>query len=569
MYSQMIVMQMENLLTISNIGATNQGGILAINATNNRLLYTPAPEFVGTETFNYTLTDSTGLSDEATVTVTVTSDDVNTAPIPTNDFFNNIEQDSTNNVLNVLGNDRDPDGDPLRIVEVGTTNAGGIVEINSNGDSLMYSPTSAFAGEETFSYTVSDGRGGNIQGIVTVTVVQDASIFSTDWDDLSGWSQNGTETSIEPPGFLRLFDNKNTTTQVVRSISDIPNTYALEFTAQVEQFTANNKVSLGTKVQDGEFRLMFQRRSNGFYVLDESNTWTQLRGTSSFTESVDYRIEVNNGVGSLFARVSGDDQYTFVGDWSLQPRQQEDLIEHWVRGIPSDPAETTIDSTRILPLDPIGEFNSAPVAVTDSFTTIEQNSADNLLNVLENDSDTDEDILTILSVEQPKNGQVFINSTQDGLVYTPETDFIGQETFNYTIIDSMGGADRAEVTVTVDEPSSDSTSFITNWENLEGWTTNGIESPTDISITGTGELRLFDNANTTTKVFRSDLDITGVYSIEFTAQVNRYTTDDKVSLGVKVQDGDFRLMFQQRSDGFYVIDDSNTWVQLGRIFDIY
>ena len=545
-----------DLLAIAEVGNISNNGTVTINETNDGLIYSPASGFIGTETFTYTLSDSTGLTDEATVTVTVTG--INNAPEPVDDIFDNIERSSSSNVLDVLANDSDLDGDPLTIINVGTLSGGGIVEINSEGDGLIYSPAPAFIGEETFTYTVSDGRGGDVQANVTVNVVEDPSIFSTDWDDLSGWNQNGTDVSIDPPGMLRLFDNTDTTTQVFRSDIDIPNAYALEFTAQVEEFTASNKVSLGAKIQDGDFRLMFQRRSDGFYVIDDSNTWVQLRFTSEFTDSADYRIEVNNGVGSLFARPIGEDLFTFAGDWNLQTSQQGDRLEHWVRGLPSDPAEARIDSTRILELDPIGDFNNEPVAENDLFD-IEQNSVDNVLNVLNNDSDPDDDILTILSVEEPNNGEVFINSTQDGLVYTPAAGFVGQETFNYTIVDNRGGAEQAEVTVTVAE---DSSIFSTNWEDLEGWTTSGAESESDISITETGELRLFDNADTTTKVFRSDVDITGAYSIEFEAQVDRYTTDDKVSLGVKVQDGDFRLMFQRKSDGFYVIDDSNTWVQL-------
>ena len=110
-----------DLLTIIDVGVTSNGGTVTINETNNELLYTPAPGFVGTETFNYTLSDSTDLTDEATVTVTVTSDAINSAPEPEDDFFDNIEISSSGNVLDVLANDSDPDGDPLTILEVGTT----------------------------------------------------------------------------------------------------------------------------------------------------------------------------------------------------------------------------------------------------------------------------------------------------------------------------------------------------------------------------------------------------------------------------------------------------------------
>jgi hypothetical protein len=48
----------------------------------------------------------------------VTVDAVNAAPVAVNDAFN-VNQDSTDNVLDVKANDSDPDGDLLSIVAVG------------------------------------------------------------------------------------------------------------------------------------------------------------------------------------------------------------------------------------------------------------------------------------------------------------------------------------------------------------------------------------------------------------------------------------------------------------------
>ncbi|MEM8829023.1 MAG: Ig-like domain-containing protein, partial [Cyanobacteria bacterium P01_G01_bin.19] len=231
---------------------------------------------------------------------------------------------------------------------------GGTVEINSQGDGLIYSPAPEFVGEETFTYTVSDGQGENVQADVTVTVEEeeDASIFSTDWDNLNGWNQSGTDISIEPEGKLRLFDNADRTTKVFRSDVDITGAYSIEFQVQVDQYTTDNKVSLGVKVQDGDFRLMFQRRADGFYVIDDSNSWVLLPDPdgnfqSEFTESQDYRIDVDNGIGVLSSRASAADNFVVEGQWNLQPFQRSDLIEHWVRGTSENPAEALFDMTEI------------------------------------------------------------------------------------------------------------------------------------------------------------------------------------------------------------------------------
>lgn len=69
-----------NPLTLISIGERTNGGTVTINA--GALLYTPAPGFVGTETFNYTIQDSAGLPATALVTVTVTSNPAPTVPDP-------------------------------------------------------------------------------------------------------------------------------------------------------------------------------------------------------------------------------------------------------------------------------------------------------------------------------------------------------------------------------------------------------------------------------------------------------------------------------------------------------
>src|SRR5207247_2330094 len=62
-------------LTITSATATN-GTVIIVGATN--LLFTPAPDFNGTATISYTISDGNGGNASATVTVTVTP--VNDAP---------------------------------------------------------------------------------------------------------------------------------------------------------------------------------------------------------------------------------------------------------------------------------------------------------------------------------------------------------------------------------------------------------------------------------------------------------------------------------------------------------
>ena len=71
----------------------------------------------------------------------------------------------------VLANDFDPDGDPMTVTAV-TKPANGTAVINgaTPNNTVTYTSKTGFTGADTFSYTVSDGKGGTATAKVTVTV---------------------------------------------------------------------------------------------------------------------------------------------------------------------------------------------------------------------------------------------------------------------------------------------------------------------------------------------------------------------------------------------------------------
>ncbi|UCG58406.1 MAG: tandem-95 repeat protein [Phycisphaerales bacterium] len=128
--------------------------------------YTPDPDFYGADTFTYTINDGQGGTDTATVTITVNP--VNDPPVANPDWATTPED--TPVYIDVLANDTDPDGDPLTIVNV-TQPQYGFVETNPDG-TITYTPTTDFPGTDTFSYTVSDGRGGYDTATVNIKISQ-------------------------------------------------------------------------------------------------------------------------------------------------------------------------------------------------------------------------------------------------------------------------------------------------------------------------------------------------------------------------------------------------------------
>ena len=82
-----------------------------------------------------------------------------------NDTFN-FNEDTSNNSLNVLANDVPPTGVTLTIAGVGTPSSGSTVSIAQDGRSLIYTPKANFFGEDTFTYTATDGS-----DVVEATVI--------------------------------------------------------------------------------------------------------------------------------------------------------------------------------------------------------------------------------------------------------------------------------------------------------------------------------------------------------------------------------------------------------------
>ncbi|MBM4070138.1 MAG: hypothetical protein FJ271_14475 [Planctomycetes bacterium] len=95
--------------------------------------------------------------------------------------------------------------------------------------------------------------------------------------------------------------------------------------------------------------------------------------------------------------------------------------------------------------------NRPPTAVNDSAVAYLGQAT--RISVLANDSDPDQNPLSVTAVTQGQHGAVVGNS--DGTItYTPRAGFTGSDTFTYTIADGKGGTATATVTVTVLDPAA-------------------------------------------------------------------------------------------------------------------
>ena len=339
-------------LTISAV-STPAHGTATIVA--NRINYTPTTGFTGADTFTYTVADGKGGTATATVSITIQPVVTNQPPVANKDTYT-VNQNSSNNSLNVLANDTDPDGDPLQITGVTVPAHGTALVLNNR---VSYTPTAGYSGPDTFNYTITDGKGGTATTSVTITVV---SIVAN-----------------RPPvaandAFTVAPNSSNNSLDVLANDSD----------------------------PDGD-------------TLSITGTTTPAHGTA---------IVLNNRV--LYSPTAG-----YLGS---------DTFSYTITDGRGLTATATVAVT-------VGAANQPPVARNDVFT-VNQDSKGNSLDVLANDSDPDGDTLTISAVAAaPTHGTATI--TGNRVLYTPTAGYNGPDSFTYTISDGKGGTASARASINV------------------------------------------------------------------------------------------------------------------------
>jgi hypothetical protein len=97
----------------------------------------------------------------------------NRPPVAGNDLLHPTPGDLS---IDVLANDSDPDGDPLTVTAV-TQGTFGSVSVEAD-NTLTYTPEAGYTGNDSFTYTISDGQGGT--ATATVTLENNAPLAAND-----------------------------------------------------------------------------------------------------------------------------------------------------------------------------------------------------------------------------------------------------------------------------------------------------------------------------------------------------------------------------------------------------
>jgi hypothetical protein len=421
-----------DVLSVQSVTQGTNGSVVIVGT---QVTYTPNPDFHGADSFTYTASDGNGGTDSATVTITVTP--VNDAPVAGDDTASVVEDGSV--AVTVLGNDADVDDDLLTVTS--TQGANGSVVINGD-DTVTYTPEADFNGTDSFTYTVSDGE-DNDTATVTVTVgaandapvAADDSASTTEDNPISVAvlvndtdPENDTlEVSAVTQGTNGAVQHTRSGTAIYTPAANFHGTDSFTYTASDGNGgtdTAMVTVTISSindaPVANDDPASVAEDGSVTVAVLaNDTDADNDTLTVTAVTQGTHGTVTLNPVTYTPAANYNGPDTFTYT-------------ISDGNGGTDTATVNVTV-----------GSANDAPVANDDTATVAEDGSVS--IPVLTNDTDLDNDTLTVISVTQPANGTVTMNP----VTYTPNANFFGTNSFTYTVSDGNGGNDTATVTVTV------------------------------------------------------------------------------------------------------------------------
>ncbi|WP_298782176.1 tandem-95 repeat protein, partial [uncultured Polaribacter sp.] len=463
------------------------------------ITFTPSENYVGTTSFQYTITDDNGGLSTANQEITVSS--VNDFPVAVDDTYTTPEDEAI--VLTPLTTgtaDSDVDsGDVLSISKInGTDITPGIAQtiLVDNGvvttdiaGVITFTPTENYNGSSTFTYTISDGNGGTSTANQTITVnaVNDRPVAVAD--------------SATTPEDTLL--TKNVIADgILGNDSDVDTGDTLTVTA-----LSVGAVGVDITLTEGVLNVS----ADGTYTFDPADnyvgnvptiTYTVSDGTLSTTSTIDIEVTAVNDAPTPEPDTKSTPEDTTLNvattDGLLKNDTDADgdsltVTEYTVNGITATAGGSPITITEgILAINPdgsyifvpalnyngnvptitytvsdgtttatstlnieVGAVNDAPVLVADTNTTTEDTpiTIAAAAGVLSNDSDIESEVLTVTQftingtnypagteADLANKGKLTINS-DGGYVFTPASDYSGTfDVVTYTVSDGSGTA---------------------------------------------------------------------------------------------------------------------------------
>ncbi|TVS20550.1 MAG: tandem-95 repeat protein [Planctomycetaceae bacterium] len=372
--------EVDQVLTFTITTPPQHGTLGPINQTTGAVTYTPNPDYNGTDSFEFTVTDDDQAgppynleSQPATVTINVTP--VNAPPVAHPQEVTTDEDQPIS--ITLTGDDGDPEVDQVLTFTITTPPQFGTLGIINQATGVVtYTPNPDFNGTDSFAFTVTD-------------------------DDQAGLPHHLTS----PPA---------TVTITVTPVNKPPVAHPQSVTTGI-----------------GSPRIITLTGDDGDPEVDQVLTFTITTPPQFGTLG-----PINQATGAVTytpnAGYDGPDSFAFTVTDDAQAGAPANLT--------SDPATVTIT---------VRSVNDPPVAHPDTYATDESVTLSvNAPGVLANDTDPDGDTLTAHLVDGPNYGTLTLNAN-GSFVYTPLDYYNGPDWFTYKASDGQLESNVTTVTITV------------------------------------------------------------------------------------------------------------------------
>jgi len=430
-------------------------GVLTLSADGG-FTYAPSANYHGSDSFSYKVND--GSADSNVVTVSLTINPVNDAPVAVEDAYT-VDEDGRLLVPNpgVLGNDSDVDGDRLTLFMARDV-AHGVLGLNAAGG-FEYAPFWNYHGSDSFSYWTNDGSVDS--NVVTVNLlinaVNDAPVAVNE-----AYTLDEDQTlDVLAAGVLRNDSDVDGDSLSAVLVSDVAHG-ALTLNADgsftyVPSANYHGSDSFSYQAHDGSAASNVVTVSLTISAVNDMPR--ALDNSYSVAHNASLTVAVADGVLANDSDVDGDVLAAEVvsapshgqlvlnpdGSFSYTPDAGYSGADSFIYAATDGSA--TANATVFLSIG--GGGNNAPVAAADAYTVDEDGSLTVAANgVLGNDVDVDGDSLSAVLVSDVAHGVLTLNA-DGGFSYAPSANYHGSDSFSYKANDGSDDSNVVTVELTV------------------------------------------------------------------------------------------------------------------------
>jgi predicted MPP superfamily phosphohydrolase len=421
----------------------------SLTGTAPSITYTPSSGYAGPDSFTFKANDGQIDSNTATVTLSITdttpptvtsrtpaigATGVGVGSLITATFSEPVQSGTVTGTTFSLKN------------SAGTTIAG-TVTYNSATNTATLTPSSALAYSTTYTATLTNGIkdiAGNILTTISWSFTTAAASSSTCDNNLpiSAVTSSPTQTgftannAIDNSPTTRWWSTLSANPWIKADLGSSKSICSIDI-AWADGNQRQYSFTISLSGDDNSYTTVFSGKSSGTTTSAQKYTFAETPAKYVKITITQSHVGSSNSIAQIseidvFGKVSTSTQLS-ISSLAAPESTETDST--------SNVTKRQSDSNLLSNRPPLAKDDRIETSINEPIVA----------SVLNNDVDSDGDKVKILSIESPtkQGGKVTIGNTDDTITYLPPRDFVGRDSFAYTIIDENRNADVAKVIVTV------------------------------------------------------------------------------------------------------------------------